>query len=67
MTWHQVVARFAVHSITAREVSEMTLMQMYSALDEFGEDIKFRVRLAGGEVPDEDKVATLQDLLALGS
>ncbi len=44
----------------------MTLRQVHFVMRAIGDDMKFKVRLAGRDVPDEDKEATLQDLLGFG-
>jgi hypothetical protein len=45
----------------------MTIKQVHFALREWNEDLKIRIKLAGGEIEeDNDREMTLQDLVSLG-
>jgi hypothetical protein len=66
LSWDEAIAKLSLHGIPPEQVAKMTLRQFYYALEEINEDAKFQIRLAGGEVEDEDREATLQDLFALG-
>ncbi len=68
LSWDEIISKFIVHGISAEQVRKMTLKQIHYALRELNEDLKIRIRLAGGEVEDDsnDRELTLQDLMGLG-
>ncbi|WP_026975618.1 hypothetical protein [Alicyclobacillus contaminans] len=61
-----MIAKLAFLGIPPERVARMTLRQVHFVMRAIGDDMKFKVRLAGRDVPDEDKEATLQDLLGFG-
>lgn len=66
LTWDEIVAKFSIHGVPPQQMAKMTLKQVHYALREWDEDAKFRIRLAGGEIPEDDlKELTVQDLPGL--
>jgi hypothetical protein len=66
LPWPRVVAKLMAHGLPIEHIRKMTLYQAVSTMDELTEEMKWQARLAGADIPEEDKEATLQDLLGFG-
>jgi len=55
-----------IRGVSRETLLHITQYQLFSLLEAAADDDEMRWRMAGAEIPEPPKVATLQDLMAFG-
>jgi hypothetical protein len=58
MSWDEIVGKLMLRGFTPEQIGDMTLKQVHQAIYAMTEEMKWQVRLAGGEVDEEQNEVT---------